>query len=34
MIKYVDQAIKPNVENITSLMIRNINEDRLETKNE
>ncbi|HCK3992712.1 TPA: BREX system P-loop protein BrxC [Enterococcus faecium] len=32
MIKYVDQAIKPNVENITSLMIRNINEDRLETK--
>lgn len=32
MIKYVDQAIKPNVENITSLMIRNISEDRLETK--
>ncbi|MGM0340741.1 BREX system P-loop protein BrxC [Enterococcus sp. AZ007] len=32
MIKYVDQAIKPNVENITSLMIRDIEEDRLATK--
>ena len=32
MIKYVDNAIKPNVENITSLMIRDIGEDRLATK--
>lgn len=32
MIKYVDKAIKPNVENITSLMIRDIGEDRLATK--
>ncbi|MDN6580360.1 MAG: BREX system P-loop protein BrxC [Tetragenococcus koreensis] len=32
MIKYVDNAIKPNVENITSLMIRNVDEDRVATK--
>lgn len=32
MIKYVDKAIKPNLDNITSLMIRNIKEDRLATK--
>lgn len=32
MIKYVDKAVKPNLENITSLMIRSINEDRLATR--
>lgn len=32
MIKYVDLAIKPNVDNITSLIIKNVNEDRLSTK--
>ncbi|MGO2100748.1 BREX system P-loop protein BrxC [Vagococcus salmoninarum] len=32
MIKYVDKSIKPNIENITSLMIRSINEDRLGTR--
>lgn len=32
MIKYVDKSIKPNIENITSLMIRSVNEDRLGTR--
>lgn len=32
MIKYVDKAIKPTVDNITSLMIRSIEDDRLDVK--
>ncbi|MBO0479865.1 BREX system P-loop protein BrxC [Vagococcus fluvialis] len=32
MIKYVDQNIKPTLNNITNLMIRNVNEDKLVLK--